>query len=120
MGATERRALVEALVASAWQDEPSRREARRYFGGELRGLPVHRGTALVGLVERRAGGHDEEAASWTWSDADRHDALDARPSFVVTFAMTALRTCKAAGHKGGALRACLQRALDVEAAVKGR
>jgi len=119
IGDAERRALVRALVAALWDDEASQREAARYFEGGMRGMRAHRGSAILGLVERRAPGHDAEAASWTFSDADRHDAVEARPSFMATFALIALRTCKAAGHTGRALDACVARALDVEAALKG-
>jgi mono/diheme cytochrome c family protein len=118
MDAAERRALTRALIAALWADEASREAAHRYFDGAARGLPAHRGSAILGLVESRAGAHDEEASSWTFSDADRHDAVEMRPSFVITFALAALRTCQAAGHRGRALDACVERALDVEAAVK--
>ncbi len=118
MSAAERQAMVESLIAARWEDEASRREAARYFDGGMRGLRAHRGSAILGLVESRAHGHDEEASSWTFSDADRHDAVEARPSFVTTFALAALQTCKAAGWKGRALDACLARALDVDAALK--
>jgi hypothetical protein len=115
-----RQALVRALIAEIWADEPSRREAARYFAGGMRGLRAHRGSAILGLIEARAGGHDGDASSFTFSDADRHDAVEARPSFVTTFALAALRTCRAQGYKGKALDACLARALDVEAALKSR
>jgi hypothetical protein len=115
-----REMLVRALIAAIWADEPSRSEAARYFAGGMRGLRAHRGSAILGMIEARAGGHDGEASSFTFSDADRHDAVEARPSFVTTFALAALRTCRAAGHEGKALEACLARALDVEAALKAR
>jgi hypothetical protein len=118
IGEAERRGLVRALVAALWDDDAARREAARYFEGGMRGLRAHRGSAILGLIERRAPGRDGDAASWTFSDADRHDAVEARPSFMATFALAALRTCKAAGHTGRALDACLARALDVEAALK--
>jgi hypothetical protein len=114
-----RRALVRALIAALWDDPASRREAAGYFEGSLRGLRVHRGSAILGLIGERARARDAEASSWTFSDADRHDAVTARPSFVLTFALAALRTCRAAGHTGRALDACLARALDVGAALKG-
>jgi hypothetical protein len=113
-----RRALVRKLIATIWEDDASRREATRYFDGGLRGLRAHRGSAILGMIEARAGGHDGDASSWTFSDADRHDAVEARPSFVTTFALAALRTCQSAGHRGPALDACLLRALDVDAALK--
>ncbi len=116
----ERREMVSALIAARWADEASRGEARRYFAGGMRGLPAHRGSALLGLVESRASALDEEASSWTFSDADRHDAVEMRPSFVITYALAALRSCRAAGHRGHALEACVERVLDVEAAAKGR
>jgi hypothetical protein len=118
MDAAARRAMVRELVAALWDDEGSRREAARYFDGGLRGMRVHRASAILGMVEQRAGGHDEEAASWTFSDADRHDAVELRPSFAATFALAALRACKASGAGGRALEACVTRALDVDAAVK--
>jgi hypothetical protein len=118
MDAAARRVMVREIIAALWDDEGSRREAARYFDGGMRGMRVHRGTAILGLVEQRAGGHDEEATSWTFSDADRHDAAELGPSFAATFALAALRACKAAGVRGGALEACVTRALDVEAAVK--
>ena len=113
-----RRSMVQAMIAALWHDDASREAAHRYFDGAARGLPAHRGSAVLGLVESRAGGHDEEASEWTFSDADRHDAVEMRPSFVITFALAALRTCQAAGHRGQALDRCVSRALDVEAAAK--
>lgn len=119
LGAAQRRDLVRALIAALWEDDASRREATRYFDGGRRGLRAHRGSAILGMIEARAAGHDGDASSWIFSDADRHDAVEARPSFITTFALAALRTCQAAGHRGKALDACLERALDVEAALKG-
>ncbi len=120
LGAGDRRAMVGAMIGALWADVASREAAHRYFDGAARGLPAHRGSALLGLVESRAGGHDEEAAGWTFSDADRHDTVTMRPSFLITFSLAALRTCQAAGHRGPALDACVERALSVEAAAKGR
>jgi hypothetical protein len=120
MDAAERRAVVRGLVRALWSDAPTREEALRYFETGLATLPVHRGSALARMVERRAGARDEEAAAWTFSDEARHGETTYSPGFAVTFAYVALRMCKAAGHEGAELEECMQRAAGGDVAVKGR
>ena len=66
------------------------------------------------------GARDEEAAAWTFSDENRHDTVQYSPSFVLGYALAALRTCRAKGLEGAALDACVNGALDVAASLKAR
>ncbi len=120
MRAVDRDRMVRALVAALWKDEPSRREAARYFAGGMRGLPVERESAMLHLVEKRAGARDEEVASWSLLESDRHDAARLSTPVALSLALAALRECKAAGRTGAELDSCVVYAAQIEAQTKSR
>jgi hypothetical protein len=119
MRASERRSLVRALVAAIWPDEASRRDAERWYGG-MRALPAEREDATLRLIEQRAGARDDDTATWSIHDGDRHDVAELGTTAALSIGLAALRDCKAGGKSGAELDACVARAADLVAQAKSR
>jgi hypothetical protein len=83
-------------------------------------LPAQREDATLRLIEARAGARDDDVATWSLQDGDRHDQAELRTTAVLGIGLAALRDCKAAGRTGAELDACLARAADLSAHAKAR
>jgi len=116
MRAGDRQRLVRALVAAIWSGA-AREEAMRWYAG-MRALPVEREDAMLRLIEARAGGRDEDAATWSLLESDRHDVSQLGTPVVLSVTLAALRDCKAAGAAD--LDACVAKSADLAAVAKSR
>jgi hypothetical protein len=104
-------------VSALWTPASQRRDAATFFSNRLTGLPVHRLPAAFATIHEAAG--IERPIEWRQLETSVHgDTLAFTPNFAALTGIEALESCRTAGHKGDALSACLDRALDVGALTK--
>jgi hypothetical protein len=121
LGEAEREALVAEIARHLYAADEDRTVATDYFAYGLRGLPVHRFASAVGLVGAAAFG--PRKAEMTSNEngararAFRPEAVEPAlrlltysPGVGMFTAVSAMRTCKAAGLAGTELAECIDAA----------
>lgn len=113
MNPAQRRHIVDLMIASLWKSKKARREAARYYLGQMRGLPAQQIDNALGVIAAVSGGKTETG----WGLLERSIYMDQAsytPGYAATTALQALYACKSAGRsEGQELARCLKQATSV-------
>ena len=109
---SERRQLTAELVAVLWEQPGQRQAAFRFFGGELRALPVHHVPRALERLRSRLG---STSAPTPWPLIEKWitgDLVQLTPGLMMVVGLETLRVCRERGLTGADLDACLERGTD--------
>jgi hypothetical protein len=118
MSLSERRLMLEQIIASLWKEPSDRRHAEQYFVSRMRALPLHQVDADLRLIHQAAG-IDPGGITRVGKrkQIERVSNLDGSmmqysPGIATSLALEALKACKnAAKDNDRVLQRCLSRAV---------
>ena len=115
----DRRAFVRELATALFADPAERATATAWFEDGVRALPVHRFASAMTAVNARGGDAKKPYRPSATELATPQSLISYSPAVGVSSAVTAIRSCRAAGLKDEAFATCVERASSPATVIVG-